>query len=525
MPDQPTSRRDFLRTSLGMSVGATFLAASGCDTSDPLPASPTPQPSDAPDLLSALGLDAEDFVLHGENPITAEAQRFTQTGHITPTSRFFIRNNLPMPDPSILEDRDSWALTVEGVAKPGAVTLRQLKGMGLATVATVLQCSGNGRAFYEHGPSGSQWGVGAAGCALWTGVPVRTVLQALGGVLDGMAYLTSLGGDPLPEGVAPDEVKVERSIPLARALEHALLAWEMNGEPIPLTHGGPLRLIVPGFYGCNQIKYIRRMACTAEQTTARIQRSGYRLRPIGEKGNPSQPSMWQMNVKSWLTGPGADGPVLAGPQVFRGVAFSGGAPVQSVAYSIDGGHTWQEAELIGPDLGPWAWRSFAFTADLGIGTHTLFTRATDTTGAVQPEQRVENERGYGNNSWRDMGLTLEVVAELPDRAPSDAVPAAVAPTTPVPAAPSGRALDAQGERGKALFLGDATPACGTCHTLGDAGTQAVVGPSLDMLAPDAARVERAVTGGIGVMPPYKDRLTPEQISDLAHYVSLATKKP
>jgi len=111
-------------------------------------------------------------------------------------------------------------------------------------VATVLQCSGNGRGFFPHKPSGTPWTVGAAGCVVWSGVPVRTVVEALGGVNGGMLYMTGTGGEVLPAGIDPKSVVVERSLPI-KALGDALLAWEMNGAPISLAHGGPLRLIVP----------------------------------------------------------------------------------------------------------------------------------------------------------------------------------------------------------------------------------------------------------------------------------------
>ena len=526
----PNSRRAFLRTSLGL--GAGVVLGIGCDEPAP-PAAPAaapalpPAPAPEPPADELLGLKLERFTLHSRTPITLEARRSSfGVAPLTPTDRFFVRNNLPMPDASILDAPDRWVLRVEGVGSPRDVTLAELKQLGLETVATVVQCSGNGRSFYNHGPSGSQWSVGAAGCAMWAGVRVSTLVEALGGVASAARYMTSTGGDPLPEGVNPEDVIVERSIPVEKGLEDCLLAWEMNGEPIPLTHGGPLRLIVPGYYGCNQIKYIRQLAFTAEQTRAKIQRSGYRLRPIGEKGNPSQPSMWQMNVKSWVNGPGADGqPVLAGKIRFYGVAFSGGSPIASVECSVDGGKSWRPAELIGPDMGAYAWRTFSFRAELPPGSHTIFSRARDRDGAVQPEQRVENERGYGNNSWRDMGLAVSVVETLPDAVPA-AAGAAGSPAPAASAAPVSRVeLDEQGAAGRALVLEQASPPCGACHTLGDAGTSGVVGPNLDELGPDAARVRAALQNGVGVMPSYKDLLSEEQIAAIAHYVELATKNP
>ena len=131
----------------------------------------------------------------------------------------------------------------------------------------------------------------------------------------------------------------------------------MNGEPIPITHGGPLRLVVPGYFGCNQIKYVKALAFSLEQSKAKIMKTGYRYRPIGEKGQQNQPSMWRMPVKSWVNGPGADGAeVLAGQVHFHGVAFSGERGVSHVEVSLDDGKTWSTAEIYGPDMGTNAWK-------------------------------------------------------------------------------------------------------------------------------------------------------------------------
>ncbi|HBM39285.1 MAG TPA: sulfite oxidase, partial [Sulfitobacter sp.] len=107
------------------------------------------------------------------------------------------------------------------------------------------------------------------------------------------------------QGLPPESIQVERSVPKA-AMDRAILAWEMNGEPVPLAHGGPLRLIIPGYYGVNNIKYLKRLALTVEESPNKIQQTGYRVRPVGEKGDPSQPSMYEMSVKSWITGPLVD---------------------------------------------------------------------------------------------------------------------------------------------------------------------------------------------------------------------------
>ncbi len=330
------------------------------------------------------------------------------TSVITPSDQLYVRNNLPTPPESIVADRDAWQVQVSGVKEPRRLSVRELKAMGLETVTMVLQCSGNGRGFFPSKPSGTPWTVGAAGCVVWSGVPVRDVARALGGVADGMKYMTGTGGEVLPAGIDPKTVIVERSVPL-EAMQDALLAWEMNGEPIPLAHGGPLRLIVPGYTGVNNIKYIGQLAFTDKESEARIMSHGYRISPPGGKGDPSQPSVQQMSVKSWINGPlPEDGELAPGRVQIHGVAFGGMHAVKGVEVSVDGGKTWQAARLVGPDMGRYAWRQFVLQADLPRGSHTLASRATDAQGNVQPEQREENQAGYNNSSWADHAVTVKV---------------------------------------------------------------------------------------------------------------------
>jgi DMSO/TMAO reductase YedYZ molybdopterin-dependent catalytic subunit len=238
-------------------------------------------------------------------------------------------------------------------------------------------------------------------------VPVKAVVQELGGVREGMRYMTSTGGEVIPAGVDEKKVVVERSVPWT-AMETAILAWELNGDQLPLAHGGPLRLIIPGYYGVNNIKYVKRVAFTAEQTGANIQASGYRVRPIGQKGAPTQPSMWEMNLKSFVTSPAGDGPVKAGQTQIHGVAWSGESPVSAVEVSIDGGKTWRAARFFGQDMGRYAWRQFVLPVRLAAGSYEITSRAIAEDGTVQPELRVENERGYAHNGWRDHAVKVTV---------------------------------------------------------------------------------------------------------------------
>lgn len=351
--------------------------------------------------------DPAQMIVHTGTTIETRRAAFG-TSIITPADRLYIRNNLPAPDVAIVANRDAWSLAVEGVKQPRTLTVAELKGMGLETVAAVLQCSGNGRGYFADNPSGTKWTVGAAGCVIWSGVPVRAVVAALGGLAGDAVFMTGTGGETLPAGLDPKSVMVERSVPL-RAMDDALLAWEMNGAPLPHAHGGPLRLIVPGYSGVNNIKYVKRLAFGATESDAAIQKTGYRMSPAGAKGDPSQPSVWEMDVKSWINGPGPEGePLQAGWVQVHGVAMGGTRALRRVDVSLDGGQTWQAARFVGPDLGRFAWRQFVLPVRLEPGRYLLASRAQDTQFNWQAETTPANGGGYLNSGWRSHAFPITV---------------------------------------------------------------------------------------------------------------------
>ena len=401
---------DIDRRRLLASSGAAVIAAGAgalSNASAQTPAPVTPAAVQAKPLPPYVAWkDANSLIVH--TPTTIETKRAAfGTGVVTPVNQLFIRNNLPAPDASIVADRDAWKVSIEGVRTPRTLTVADLRALGLETVTAVLQCSGNGRSFFPSKPSGTKWAVGAAGCVIWSGVPVKAVVDALGGVSGGMTYMTGTGGEALPAGIDPNSIIVERSVPI-EAMESALLAWELNGEPMPLAHGGPLRLIVPGYSGVNNIKYVKRLAFTAAQTDAAIQKTGYRMSPPGQKGDPSQPSIWEMGVKSWINAPSDAAPVKAGWVQLHGVAMGGTQAARRVEVSVDGGKTWRDAAFIGPDLGRYAWRQFVMPVRLAPGTYTIMSRATDSQGRVQPESSPDNGGGYLNSGWLAHGVRVVV---------------------------------------------------------------------------------------------------------------------
>jgi sulfite oxidase len=395
------TRREALTTAAAAAWVAGQPATATAASAPPAAAKPLPA------YVSWKRADA--LIVHTSSTIETRREAFGSSV-ITPVEHLYVRNNLPPPDASIVADPDGWMLSVEGVRTPRDLALRELRTLGIEILPMVLQCSGNGRGYFPGKPSGTPWQVGAAGCVIWAGVPLARVIDLLGGATAGARFITGTGGEALPAGIDPDSVRVERSVPIS-ALPEALLAWELNGAPIPLAHGGPLRLILPGYSGVNQIKYLRRLSLTAEESRARIMSHGYRIAPPGSKADPSQPSVLQMNVKSWINSPSpAQSLLRSGRAVIQGVALGGTQAVRRVEVSIDGGERWQRAKLVGPDLGRYAWRQFALEVDLPPGEHLLASRAVDARGNVQPRERMENVSGYNNNSWLDHAVRVQVQA-------------------------------------------------------------------------------------------------------------------
>lgn len=404
MKSEPVNpvRRNLLAT------GAAALATAGLARNAAAQSAPAAATPAAPALPGYVAWKKSDqMIVHTGTTIETRRSAFG-TSIITPSDRLYIRNNLPAPDVSIVANRDAWMLDVQGVKQPRTLSVADLKAMGLETVAAVLQCSGNGRGYFAGKPSGTKWQVGAAGCVVWSGVPVRELVAALGGVASEARFMTGTGGETLPAGLDPKSVIVERSVPL-KAFEDAILAWEMNGEPLPHAHGGPLRLVVPGYSGVNSIKYVKRLAFTAAETDAAIQKTGYRMTPPGTKGDPSFPAVWEMETKSWINGPAPDaGPVKAGWVQIHGVAMGSSRAVRRVDVSIDGGQSWQEARFVGPDLGRFAWRQFVLPVQLEPGQYVLASRAQDSQFNWQVETTPENAGGYLNSGWRSHAFTIDV---------------------------------------------------------------------------------------------------------------------
>ena len=336
----------------------------------------------------------KDLHIHEPEPTQAEGK--SEAVPITPVEKMFRRDNLPPPPIS-----ENWELTLEGVARPAKFTLPELRdALQPVEVTAVLQCAGNGRGLLAGPPPGTPWGTGAAANVRWSGVRVADLVALSGGPVDGTKFLTALGAD----GAAGDPERVERSVPLRVGLERGLLAFELNGEPLSRSHGGPIRLVIPGYFAVNSVKWVVRLAPTAEESDASIQTVRYRLTPPGSTSGPDDPSCWEMPVKSWVTSP-EQAAVVSGVLEVEGVAFSGAGPITAVDVSGDGGNTWRSAAF-DPSDGPAAWSTFKATIEVGPSGGLIASRARDAAGNEQPARSVPDINGYAPNGWLDHAVPV-----------------------------------------------------------------------------------------------------------------------
>lgn len=335
-----------------------------------------------------LGSKRRVVVMEGDDGVNAETPLELLTDYLTPNELFFVRNHWsPLtPDPA------SWRLSIDGlVDRPLQLTLSDLQKLPRAETTCVLQCAGNGRALYTPGIRGVQWRYGAVGNARWGGVRVRDVLERAG-LRPGAKHLHTFGSDEPPDGLPP----FHRSIDIDKVLDDGIVAFEMNGQPLPAEHGAPLRLVVPGWAGDHWMKWLVRLAPEAEP------RAGYYMDQAYRYG--AEP-VRSLPVKSNITT--APSRATAGQAVdVRGFAFSGAPDVAKVEVSDDDGATWAAATL-DPRHDPYAWRLWSHRwTPRRAGVVRLCARATDTNGDVQPRVALWNESGYLHNGWHFVDVVV-----------------------------------------------------------------------------------------------------------------------
>ena len=397
------TRRRWLRNG-ALSVAAGFAAG----RFPPAPSQAADAKAPTADLLIA-GKDRRLIVHNGSVTgfeIETPLDLLISDG-VTPAERLFVRNNQQPQWSATLRPAPEmdWKLEIEGLlAQPQSISLDALRAMPQHEHEVVLQCSGNGRAlFSETAPvKGAPWRHGAMGCVRFRGVLLREVFKKLDIRPKPEAqFVTAQGADsPAPTDVAD----FEHSLPLHDVLARSLLALEMNGSPMPAVHGGPLRLVTPGYYGTMHVKWLSRVRLDADESTNYHQVKRYRT-PLDqlEPGAPfdyrldnSEPN-WRMRIKSVVFAPMQDARVNAGKVLARGVAWNDGTSrIDAVEVSLDGGRTWRRAELEAPS-DRYSWYRWQTQLTVAAGDHELLCRAVDTLGNTQPLDGVAdwNPAGYG----------------------------------------------------------------------------------------------------------------------------------
>lgn len=337
----------------------------------------------------------DEAALAGRNHgLPLEALRYD----ITPPGLHYVLTHYDIPP----GDSHAWRLTVGGlVEEPLSLDVGALRSFPTVTHRVTMECAGNGRGLLDPRPVSQPWLDGGVGTADWTGVPLH-ILLAVAGVRPAAAEVVFTGADHgVERGVEQD---YQRSLPLSAAMAgdpEVLVAYAMNGSPLPPQHGYPLRLIVPGWYGMASVKWLRAIEVSGVPFEGYHQTSSYMFRR--SEDDPGTP-MTRIRPRALMVPPGFPDfmsrtrVVRSGPVFLAGRAWSGHAPVASVEISSDDGRTWHEADLDAPGRHHWAWRSWRTVWTAVPGLHTLSVRATDTHGNTQPLRPEWNVGGYGNNA-------------------------------------------------------------------------------------------------------------------------------
>ncbi len=338
-----------------------------------------------------------ELIVRSSRPQDLETPVSALTDEFTPNDLFFVRSHFGPP----LIDLKEWRFEVRGeVERPARWTLQELQQVGATRRPAVLQCAGNGRALFKPRIAGAQWERGAVGQALWGGVKLSDVLNKAG-LKPEAKFVTFLPGDhPMASKVPP----FRRSIPVEKALEDVVLAWQMNGAALPLLHGAPLRAVVPGWAGDHWIKWLRGIEVATKEDPGFYMQTGYKFptEPIEPGGKPKAvKTLTEIPVKSLIVKPAAGARLGMGNQRVEGVAFGGKGPITRVEVSVDDGGTWGEAQ-IDPATVAGTWQRWEFHWIALSGSQVLRCRATDSAGSVQPREPAWNPSGYLYNAWDEV---------------------------------------------------------------------------------------------------------------------------
>lgn len=353
----------------------------------------------------------DDMIVHEAEPFNAEPPRGELADRVlTPVESFYSRNHGPIPE---LNPR-AWRLRVGGlVDRSLELSLEELQArFKPRTLVATLQCAGNRRAGLievRDIPGEVPWGPAAISTAEWTGASLADVLSVAG--LDQQAAHVAFAAPDVSQLADPPQ-PYGGSITVKKALSgEVLLAWAMNGHPLPVAHGAPVRVVVPGYIGARSVKWVHRITVGKHPSDNYFQATAYRL--LSAETDPSTAGsgdglpLGAVAINTDILRPDDGGMLPAGPVEVTGYAFVGGdRGIARVDVSIDGGRSWREADL-DDQVSPWAWRHWRTILALPVGDTEITARAWDTSGTAQPESPVHlwNPKGYANNSWARIRVT------------------------------------------------------------------------------------------------------------------------
>ncbi|MCE2901772.1 MAG: sulfite oxidase [Gemmatimonas sp.] len=343
--------------------------------------------------LSADHPDAPLVVVR-PHPLCAETPPAALRPAITPAASVYVRSNFPTP---VLDDAHQVAVR-GAVRAPFAIGVNELAAMPQRTVVATVECAGNWRLGMDPVPIGEPWRYGAVSTAVWTGVPLQRLLERAGVAADAVEVL-AVGADTGPRDDAEGVVTFARALPLPVALHpDTLVVTHMGGAPLTPHHGAPVRLLVPGWYGMANVKWLAALELRTVPFTGYFQRQRY----VYDTADGVTP-VAEARVKSMITSL-VDGGRCEARVIVRGWAWSGAGAITRVELSVNG-EAWREAQL-GPAMSAYAWTPFELALMLPAGVVSLRSRATDAAGDTQPERIEWNRLGYGNNAVRAMTVRV-----------------------------------------------------------------------------------------------------------------------
>ncbi len=404
------TRRGFLKNSIVAAMGTLIGADIVFGKNVRANILPLPFIQDNP--LKELGKDSAMIILN-DKPWNIESRPFLLDDDVTPVSKMFVRNNGLLPAST---DAKGWTLTIDGeaVKKEKSYTIEELKSkFPHYTYQLTLECGGNGRAEFNPPAKGNQWSTGAVHCAKWTGVRLKDVLNDVG-ITSAAKYIGYYGKDIHLSG-NPDKVVISRGVPIHKALENeTLIAFELNGGPIPVLHGQPLRLVAGGWPASASGKWLHRISVRdrvhdgpkMEAPSYCVPK--YPVEPGAKVPHEDFKIIESMPVKSLITYPKSGAMIKEGEKLeIRGHAWAGDLEVAKVEYSIDFGATWHKCSL-NPPPNRLAWQRFKATVDFPQkGYYEVWAKATDTNGVSQPMVVPGwNPKGYLNNATHRIAVKV-----------------------------------------------------------------------------------------------------------------------